>query len=150
MDTTGKLEWLYDRTLISDVLHRFAQNLDTKHWQDWLDLFTEDGVLELPGNHKNKTVLQADGGPKGLMAIHGTHHMSSNHRIDITGDSARTNSYVQAMHVVEPDDEAGDWMVGGWYDHDLRRTADGWKIARVRLTTVWRHGKFPGFGHAHT
>lgn len=141
MDTAAQTQWLYDRAQIGDLLHRFAHYLDTRRWQDWIDLFDDDGLLVLPAVTKDKATLQADGGPAGLMALSATHHLSGNHRIEIEGDRARAHSYVQAMHVVEPGDESGLWMVGGWYDTELRRRADGWRIGRTELTSVWSRGR---------
>jgi 3-phenylpropionate/cinnamic acid dioxygenase small subunit len=132
------LKTLHDRALISDVLYAFAEYLDTKRWHDWIDLFADDGVLVIPTGEKSKATLQADGGPKGLMKLHATHHLSSNHRLEIEGDLARARSYVQATHVVAPDDRSTQWVVGGWYDTQLRRTAGGWKIVRNELTAVWK------------
>lgn len=44
------------------------------------------------------------------------------------------------MHVVRPDDQATQWLTGGWYDNEYRRTATGWEITRAALTAVWEAG----------
>jgi hypothetical protein len=81
---------------------------------------------------------------RGLMPLHATHHISTNHLIEIDGYTARSNSYMQAMHVVKPADQTKQWLVGGWYDNEYRRTADGWKITRAVVTSVWEAGPARG------
>jgi len=49
-------------------------------------------------------------------------------------DRVTARSYVDAL-VLLPGDESGTQAVG-WYDDELVRTADGWRIARRRFTTV--------------
>ena len=77
-----------------------------------------------------------------LGRFHATHHISANHSIEIDGDTARSRSYVLAMHVVDLDDQSSQWLGGGWYDNEYRRTADGWRT-RVRITPVWDIGARP-------
>jgi hypothetical protein len=70
----------------------------------------------------------------------GTHHMSTNHAIQIDGDRANTRSYLQAVHLTDPDDNTQHHDVGGWYDNELVRTPDGWRFTRVELSFVWTAG----------
>ena len=70
----------------------------------------------------------------------GTHHMSTNHAIRIDGDRATTRSYLQAIHLTDPDDNTKHHDVGGWYDNELARTPDGWRFTRVELSFVWTGG----------
>lgn len=76
----------------------------------------------------------------GLDDFDATHHLSTNHIIEIDGDSARTRSYLLVAHVQDSGqpDEHGD--AGGWYDCALRRTTEGWKLTRVALQIVWTKG----------
>lgn len=136
MKMSQKVDWLYDRAQIGDLLHRFAYYLNTKRWQDWIELFADDGVLVLPDRTKGKATLIADGGPKGLLDLHATHYISSNHSIEIDGDVARSHSYLLAVHVVDPADQKSGWMVGS-YDNEYRRTEEGWRIARAKRDLKW-------------
>ena len=76
-----------------------------------------------------------------VMAVFcGTHHLSTNHAIHIDGDRANTRSYLQAIHLTDPDDNTQHHDVGGWYDNELVRTPDGWRFTRVELSFVWTAG----------
>jgi len=63
------------------------------------------------------------------------------HNTHSTGsDIARpwSRSYLQAIHVgTKPTDH---WGEGGWYDCTYKRTPEGWKFHRVKLTAVWLTG----------
>lgn len=66
MTTTDTVQYLYDRTQVSDLLYRFASLLDTKQWQAHIDLYADDGVLVLPWATVTKQMMRAAGGPGGF------------------------------------------------------------------------------------
>ena len=43
-----KLQWLIDRTQISELLFSFASALDNKNWQAYVDNYADEGCIELP------------------------------------------------------------------------------------------------------
>jgi len=142
------VQWLYDRAQISDLLYKFARLLDTRQWKEYMCLYAEDGVMELPWATIPIAEMAAAGGPRLLPKMYATHHISSNHQIEVSGDTARSNSYLQAMHLLEPDNQATQWLVGGWYDNEYRRTAAGWRLTKVKATSVWESGARPAGAHA--
>ena len=142
MTLDEQVRWLVDRALISDLLYAFARALDTKDWQAYIDTYAEDGVVELPWATVSRAEI-ADFVPRDIGRFHATHHISSNHSIEIDGDIARSRSYLLAMHVLDPDDQASQWLSAGWYDNEYRRTPAGWKLTRVRITPVWEIGERP-------
>jgi len=137
-----QVQWLVDRARISDLLHEFALALDTKDWHAYVETYADDGVLELPWATLERSEL-ADFVARDLGRFHATHHVSANHSIEIDGDTARSRSYVLAMHVLDPPDQATQWLGGGWYDNEYRRTDHGWRLTRVRITPVWDIGARP-------
>lgn len=66
-----------------------------------------------------------------------THHVISGHVIDLDGDHATIHAHVRAEHWL-PAELAADgpnrWLVVGFYDNEAVRTADGWRLSRVKLT----------------
>ncbi len=142
-----QVHYLLDRAAVSDTLIAFARAIDTRDWEGYADLFTEDGVLELP-------FREPDGSPAGHAGRHGmadyvraglgvytaTHHLSGNHQITLHGDTATTVSYCQCIHRLD-NDPGNVWELGGWYTCALRRGAeDTWRFTRVHLDAVWQHG----------
>jgi len=141
----ARLQWLLDRTAISDLLHSFARSLDTRDYPAYVDNFAPGGAVELPDPMRpgGTIVLRRDEMleqlPRSIGRYAATHHLSANHQIDIDADSARSRSYLQAVHVRGPD-PADHWSAGGWYDCDYVRLPAGWKFQRVRLCAVWLSG----------
>lgn len=146
MEIETEVRWLVDRALIGDLLVAFAHALDAKDYAAYVNLYTEDGVLELPDpltgsafTLRREQMPQAL--PESLGRYSATHHLSTNHQITISGDVAHSRSYLQAVHVGSG--LRDHWSAGGWYDCDYRRTSAGWKFVSVRLTAVWLDGE-PG------
>ena len=145
-----QVQWLVDRAGVSDALVEFAYALDTQNWELYASLYAPDGALELP-------FADADGTPAGhrgraglaeyveahLGRFEGTHHMSTNHRITVSGDRATTRSYLHCIHRLDSD-PSHTWEVGGWYDCELARAGSaGWLFDRVRLHGVWENQPSP-------
>jgi hypothetical protein len=68
-----------------------------------------------------------------------THHAITGHVVDIDGDSATIHAHVRAEHWL-PEERANGgpnyWLVVGFYDNEAVRTADGWRLNRVKLTAI--------------
>ncbi|MEU0742200.1 nuclear transport factor 2 family protein [Streptomyces sp. NPDC006134] len=147
MSVDTQIRLLVDRAAITEVLHSFARHLDEKEFEGYAALFTEDGVLELPDTaHRGRAGL-ADFVRADLGRYHRTHHISANHQITVQGTTARSRSYLHAVHVPESGDPTHWWAVGGWYDNTYRKEDDAWLIASVRVTPVWRGGTASPLAH---
>lgn len=80
------------------------------------------------------------GTPNGLGPHTATWHLSSNHAIDITGDTARTRSCLLAVHLLGLDTyRHADGA--GWYDCTLQRTRQGWRFVTVHIHEIWHSGE---------
>jgi hypothetical protein len=145
--------YLMDRTAISDLLIAFARAIDTKDWTGYANLFTGDGIVEIPVKRPDGTLVRhvgrkglaefvaGDARRPGLGRFVYTHHMSSNHQIRIDGETAETTSYAQCIHRIS-DNPSEVWELGGWYSCSLCKAASGeWRFAKVHLDMVWEHGK---------
>ena len=139
---------LHDRALISDLLLRFARALDERDWEGYAGLYADDGVLQLPWGPPRPRAGLAEDTEANLGRFHATQHISSNHQITLEGDRATSRSYLQAVHVVDPDAKDGHWTLGGWYECTYRRTPDGWRFTRVAITPVWQTGTPPDWASA--
>jgi hypothetical protein len=144
-----KVQWLVDRALISELLFSFAQALDTKDVDTYINNYAEGGSLELPDptSTTGETLVVSRERMKefvgnGIVKVYAaTHHISTNHQINIMGDIATSRSYLQAVHV--RDTPSDHWDAGGWYDCKYIKTPNGWKFTHVKLTALWMTGN-PG------
>ena len=145
MTDSEKLQALWDRAQIIELMHRYATAVDSKDWTTLRTLFTDEIGAEMIG-------LKADLGipvnttaerwidviSRGLAQYSVTQHSMSNHRIEVSGDKAVCTVYVVARHFI-PDAKGGHAIfdVGGYYNNDVIRTADGWKIRKWKLVGTW-------------
>ncbi len=137
MDIAGQLAAERD---IGIVKARYCRFVDTKQWDDLAALFTPDAVLFFPESQAEPCGI-ADSMAfiaSALVApMVSVHHV---HVPEITFTSADTASVIWAMEdqLFFPEGSASALGIGalvgyGHYHEEYRRTADGWKIARLRL-----------------
>ncbi|GHH42127.1 hypothetical protein FHS35_000760 [Streptomyces umbrinus] len=70
-----------------------------------------------------------------------THHAITGHVVDIDGDRATIHAHVRAEHWLPDelvDGGSNRWLVVGFYDNEAVRTADGWRLDRVKLTATYQ------------
>jgi hypothetical protein len=125
----------YTRLVDTDAIDRVVDSsYDTSH------IFTADAVLD----------YTRAGGPEGdpattlawvaemKSAFATWMHLIGQVDIEISGDTAHAVAYLQNPMVVANDDGSTTIVeVGGYYHHDLVRTADGWRSRRMVDEIVW-------------
>jgi uncharacterized protein (TIGR02246 family) len=141
-DSSHQLQWLVDRAAISDLIVDFARSLDDQDWAGYAANYAEDGVLAVAPTitHTGRDGLaEFVAGSLGRYA--GTHHLSSNHAIDVDGDTATARSYLVAAHVFDAAEPHRHADGAGWYRYRLRRTAEGWRFTHVSLEIRYVSGE---------
>lgn len=142
-DPATQLQWLVDRTLVSDLMVTFARALDERDWDAYAATYAEDGVLAIGtvvALEGRAAIRAATAGDRGLGGYAGTWHGSSNHAITIDGDRATLHSYLLGVHLLGGSTR-NHADGAGWYDCELRRTEDGWRFTRVQISEVWHAGE---------
>ena len=137
----AQLTWLVCRAQLSDLLLTYARMADSKDFEGIGSLFTEDGEVTAPfGPAFPGREFAMRSGPF-MSQFWATHHMSTNHAIEIDGDRATSHSYLQATHLPREGDPSVHADIGGWYDHSFVRQNGVWRIASMNLTFVWAAGE---------
>ncbi len=145
---------------VEQLLYRQAEILDNKSWQDFIDLFTGDGVYWMPANPEQTT---GDGVPsifyedRDLMSVRlrrlghphawsqmtawGTNHVVSN--VMIEKEDPRTGDVVarSRFHMMEFRNDATRHFAGS-YIHHLKKTRDGYRIKLQRVDMVNAQGPY--------
>jgi len=140
---------------VEQFLYRQAELLDTKRWQDWIDLFAKDGVYWMPPDPSYKTW---DGTPaifaedKNLMNVRmkrvlhpdawsqrplwGTNHVVSNVVLRKTGAKGEVE-VSSRFHMMELRRDDVRHFAGS-YLHKLVRVKDDYriKLQRVDMTNA--------------
>jgi uncharacterized protein (TIGR02246 family) len=124
-----------DRQDISDLLVRYASGIDRRDWALFRSVFTDDCELDYGeigawrGVEAVAEFMETVHAPAGH-----TLHRLSNLAIAVDGDSAAARTYVDVL-VMAGDNKSGI-NAAGFYDDDIARTENGWRIARRRYTQV--------------
>ncbi|HKP07811.1 MAG TPA: nuclear transport factor 2 family protein [Microbacterium sp.] len=137
-EVPAQLQWLTDRAAITDLILDFARCVDDRDHERYVSNFLEDGQLVLPFHtaHGRDAILTMPTPPESWK----THHHLGNIYIQIDGDVATSRAYLTATHVFS-DDRTDNAHAGGWYEHEVVRTPEGWRFRRVELVVVWEEAK---------
>jgi uncharacterized protein (TIGR02246 family) len=124
-----------DRQDISDLLVRYATGIDRRDWPLFRTVFTDDCELDYGeiGAWKGLDAV-ADFMEQTHALLGHTMHRMSNMVITVDGDRAAARTYIDGL-MMAPDNSSGVNAVG-FYDDEIVRTDEGWRIARRRITIV--------------
>jgi 3-phenylpropionate/cinnamic acid dioxygenase small subunit len=124
-----------DRQDISDLLVRYATGIDRRDWPLFRTVFTDDCELDYGeiGSWKGVDAVTEFMQQAHAMAGY-TMHRLTNQAITIDGDKAAARTYIDAV-IMAGDNQAGvnAW---GFYEDEIIRAGDGWRIAGRRFTQV--------------
>jgi 3-phenylpropionate/cinnamic acid dioxygenase small subunit len=129
-----------DRQDIADLLVRYATGIDRRDWPLFRTVFTDDCELDYGVIGAWQGVDAATDFMEQVHSLAGhTMHRLSNLAITLDGDKAMARTYIDGL-IMAADNTSGVNAIG-FYDDEIVRTEDGWRIARrrytqVRLTTV--------------
>lgn len=124
-----------DRQDVAELLVRYATGIDRRDWTLLRTCFTDDCSVDYGrlgvwhGVDELTDWLRTTHEPLGH-----TMHRITNPVTTPNGDGLTARSYVDAL-VLFADDRSGT-RATGYYDDELVRTDDGWKIASRRFTMV--------------
>lgn len=128
------------------TLSDYVIALDSGQLEALDDLFTEDAVFEMVGLgpldgtfHGRQAIIRDFYGrlrpADDPGASFGSGHYATNQRVDVAGDEATSIAYF-----VEVVGWSGDRasLLGGLYQHRLRREGERWRFAAKRITVTFR------------
>ncbi|WNG89530.1 nuclear transport factor 2 family protein [Mycobacterium sp. ITM-2016-00317] len=128
---------LADELEIRALLNRYARGVDTKDWELYRSVFTEDAVIDYssagipPGSRDEIAELFSSA----FEAIPWTMHYITNVEATVTGDTASVRAmFYNPMQLPGMADQSS---CGGYYFHELVRTPDGWRSRHLREDNVW-------------
>ncbi|WP_394838659.1 alpha/beta fold hydrolase [Pendulispora rubella] len=136
---------------IAATIESIAHNVDRRRWEEVQNAFAARVVLDygspdllLPED------IVARWKPL-LSAFDATEHALSNVSIAwVDADLARVKSTFRATHQLRGAEGGDTWVLTGRYDHELVRTARGWKVSRMRMIPVESSGNTRLLEHART
>ena len=124
-----------ERSIIA-VLTRYATGIDKRDWPLLRSCFSDD----FSGDYGDFGIWNSAGEITAFMEqahanVGPTLHRLSNFAITVKGDMATSRTYVDALLMpATPADVVH--QASGYYDDELARAADGWKITRRSFIMV--------------
>lgn len=129
-----------DRAAIGELRARFAWALDTRDWNLFAAVFTDEvdtdltalGILAGPTSRATLTgaFQQVFRRPPQEMA---TQQLYGSTVIELDGDTASVRSYLLGHHHIQGFEGGEDVTLRGAYIDRAVRTEDGWRISATRL-----------------
>jgi hypothetical protein len=125
---------------------KYFRCLDTKDWDGFATVFSDDAVMDMSGEMRDGTT-EGDGITTGAQAIAdfvrgavdqvNTVHHGHMPEIDILSDTTASGIWAMEDKLWWPEGAPLTAMHGyGHYHEQYVRTADGWRIARTTLTRL--------------
>jgi hypothetical protein len=132
----GLMLTLTDEQEIIAVLTRYATGIDRRDWPLFESCFTEDALTDYGAFGRWSSTAQITAFMQQAHAAVGpTLHRLGNFVIAAQASGASARSYVDAL--LMPGAAGGDPHRGiGYYDDELVKTAQGWRIKVRRFTAV--------------
>ena len=136
------MEDFYEKNVneIVSLTVRYCWALDERDWNSLSEVFSSDayakyGVTEHKGIDSIIEKCQ-----KALLPLDFSHHMVTNHVVELEGDEATCKCYFQAQHVRNSTPGGVNFIIAGKYEDELTRINGEWKISSRVLTKIWTEG----------
>ena len=126
-----------DEVAIAALLYRYARAVDTKDWELYRSVFTDDAHIDyssagavVGGRDEVVDWFAANFG-----VIPWSMHYITNIESDIDGETAKVRAmFYNPMHLPGMAEQS---YCGGYYLHDMVRTPEGWKSERLVEENQW-------------
>ena len=131
------LHALHDKLEIQELLARYARSVDDRDWVLYRSVFSDDAFIDYTsaGAIAGTREEVADFLEQAFTAIEWSQHYITNIEIDLDGDAAHVRAmFYNPMQLPGMGDAS---FCGGFYHHDLVRTPDGWRSARLIEENRW-------------
>jgi SnoaL-like protein len=129
---------------IVSVVNLYAIAVDTQRWHLFDRVFTSDVQADFGGTHRwqSRDALKRDFEMfhAGFLA---TLHTTTNHAAVVAGTQANCISYVHGRFFSQGPEGRTMTESGGWYDDELIRERDGWRINKRICRVVWTGANSP-------
>ena len=133
---------LSDRFEIQDLVYRYAELVDSKHFDALQDIFTDDAHVDYSafggsvGNLEETLAFLRSAVTAELFP--NTQHLNANVQVTLAGDTATGRVMCfNPMEMALPGGETHTFFLGLWYLDQYRRTEQGWRICRREEVKSW-------------
>ena len=139
------LQTLADRLEINDLLTTYATSVDDKDWATYRNVFTPDAFIdyESAGGVKGSVDEVVAWMEETMAGFPMTQHLVANVKVQLDGDTAKVRAmFYNPMSVLT----GKNFWCGGWYNHELVRTPEGWRSKQLIEESAWFDRMEEAFG----
>jgi hypothetical protein len=136
---------LKDRVDILETMYAYCRHADQLNGDAMADLFVEDSVSNFfAGRPEND--LRGSRALRGFLngalgiTVSGSHHIANAELIFETPDRVTMHCYMYSWQRFQGHPSTADCHRWGRYENQFVRTADGWRISRLRLISAGEYG----------
>jgi ketosteroid isomerase-like protein len=149
MTTEEAIEKYLEKAQISELLVRYFRAVDDKQLNSEIvaATFTNDARIVRPNGSElvgHKDILE--GHLKSFARFKATHHVTTDHMIDINEKTATIQTNLTAMHVWANSDnnpalDNKHFLAGGVLHATARKVENQWRLGELINRNVWRTGE---------
>lgn len=139
------MEKIIQRAAVADTLNRLMFAVERRDFKLAAHQLADEVTLDytslfggVPQRLSSEAVIEQWSAV--FQRLRATQHTLSNQLVDVTKDDAVSTCYVQALHHLPYTDGGSKWMLYGYYEHELVKTTDGWKITSMKLIATHQEG----------
>ena len=131
------MSWADDQVAVTALLNRYARAVDTGDWKLYRSVFTADAQIDYSsaGAISGSRDEVVDWFTENWGLIAWSMHYITNVEADVDGDTAAVRAMFYNPFQIRGLPEQS--TCGGYYHHELVRTADGWASRSLREQSVW-------------
>lgn len=141
-----RIQTIEDKLAIHELLNRYATMVDQRKWELMDDVFAPGATLDYrsTGGQAGPYRETLEWLDRALEPWPLNLHFISNVSVELEGDTASSRCYFHApMGRVEGDGHQLVITNAGYYDDDLVRSPDGWRIAKRHCEQTMMVGELP-------
>jgi len=136
---------LWDRIEVIRIVDEIDNAVDAKEWERYRGYFTDEIHADFTSLAEGSSVnMPADdlvgAWASDLYADKLSHHMRTNHRVTIVGDSAEVFSKGYALNILHRPTSSNLWEVWGNYTHTLERMGGARKCSGMTFVVTHARG----------
>ena len=137
-DLEARIRWLEDLERIRAVKHKYFISLDKGHWDDVVNCFTKDAVIDVGlGTQTGRGEIAQLFQDVYVNAFEWWAHQASNPVIDVTSETTATGTWELEGFVVTQAPASGMWTAV-FYEDEYRKDANSWLISKSTVVPIFR------------
>lgn len=135
------LQYLLDYQELKDIVVRAALALDSRKFDDWMDLCTPDVVLLIPIDPENPVHCEGKAAFRDQLGIlhqyEATTHFTGNMIANIEGDRAEAETYCIAHHITRGAEGRTNLRMSVRYRDTFLRVEGQWLMCKRDIAVDW-------------